>query len=103
MITRDQVASAARNADRDVENNPGGIPGWCKRYGIEDVGLLYVAAQRGLRAAMVLDGQDPTNRTTRTVLLGAQAESVRPLLVATWLDGFAAGFTVKNVTSTDGQ
>lgn len=103
MITRDQLTSAVRNADRDVENNPGGIPGWCARYEIEDDGLLHVATQRGLRAAMALDGQDPTNRTTRTVKLGPIAQSMHTILTATWLDGFAAGFTVKHVTSTNGQ
>lgn len=95
MIARDQLTHAVRQADRDVENHPGGIPAWCAKYEIVSEDLLYVASQRGLRAAMVVDGQDPTNRTTTLVSLGPTALRVQPILTAAWLDGFAGGFTVK--------
>lgn len=92
-IDRDRILTAVRNADRETEIH--GLQHWMQSHNVSISGLIYVANQRALRGAMVIDGQDPTNRTTTVVDLPPEIEAQLPTIAATWIDGFAAGLTVK--------
>lgn len=96
MIGRDEIAEAARYADARMTEL--GLPAWMVAYDLDQDGLMYVASQRALRAAMMWEGRDPREldpSRLSLVRLGAQGERLMPLATANWLDGFAAGYTVK--------
>ena|ERR1035437_5851640 len=93
MIDKDRIATAARNADREVELHS--LPVWAVNHDVVLEDLTYVANQRALRGAMHFDGDDPTNRLTGEVRLSDQAALVMTFIQAGWMDGFAAGLTVK--------
>ncbi len=95
MIGKNEIAEASRNADAITEEHED-LPGYWRERGVEIDGLTYVAEQRALRAAMMLDGQHPNQAPGSTVRLSAEAEKLQPLLAAVFMDGFVAGFTVKN-------
>ena len=95
-ITKSEIAEAARNADALTEEY--GLQETLRRRGIDLAGVMYIAEQRALRAAMIFDGQDPTelSRTETTqVQLSPRAEEVMAILQAVALDGVAIGITVK--------
>jgi hypothetical protein len=92
MIGQDQLAESARYMDALSEEH--GFDGWAKMSGIDAEGLNYVASQRALRAAMLLDGQDPRklSRTRKTkVKLSQTIQDLLPALTALSMDGLAIG------------
>jgi hypothetical protein len=92
MIGREEFAEAARYADAGAMEH--GFAEYLELIGVDMEGLLYVAEQRGLRAAMLADGQDPSrlSRTEQTeVRLSRQARQLMPLLQAAVIDGIAVG------------
>lgn len=96
MLTRDNIAEAARYADARAEEL--GLPGWAAAYDIELDGLTYVANQRALRTGMTIEGRDPRklDQTRMSLVrLKPSTERLMPAFAATWMDGFAAGFTAK--------
>ena len=95
-ITKSQLAEAARNTDALTEEY--GLQETLRRRGIDLAGVMYIAEQRALRAAMIFDGQDPTklSRTETTqIQLSPRAQEVMAILQAVALDGVAIGITVK--------
>lgn len=95
-IGRDELAEASRYLDAMSEEHP--VPFIVERYGVDIDGLVYVAQQRALRAAMVLDGQDPRllSRTElSSVKLSPEAEALMPTLAAVVLDAIMVGLTVE--------
>ena len=95
-ITKSELAEAARYSDALTAEY--GLQETLRRRGIDLAGVMYIAEQRALRAAMIFDGQDPTelSRTETTqVQLSPRAEEVLAVLQAVALDGVAIGITVK--------
>lgn len=100
MIGRDEIAEAARYADAQAEEL--GLAGWALDKDLSLDGMVYVASQRALRAAMTLDGQDPrtlSKTEASLVRLPPELHDMVPLLAAVYMDGFAAGFTAKERTA----
>ena len=96
MITKSELADAARYTDALTEEY--GLQETMRRQGIDLAGVMYIAEERALRAAMIFDGQDPTelSRTETTqVQLSPPAQEVMATLQAVALDGVAIGITVK--------
>jgi hypothetical protein len=99
MIGKDEIAEAARYADARAEEL--GLPGWCEANGVDLTGLLYVADQRALRAAMVMEGQNPQSLSPTefsVVKLKPSTKALIPFLTSVILDGFAIGLTAKEQT-----
>ena len=96
MIGKTAFAEAARDADALTEEY--GLQETLRRRVIDLAGVMSIAQQRALRAAMIFDGQDPTelSRTETTqVQLSPRAQEVMAILHAVALDGVAIGITVK--------
>lgn len=96
MIGQDEIAEATRAASARMEEL--GLPGWMEAYDIDQEGVVHVATQCAVRAAMMSEGRDTRAvqlRNVSLVRLGPNAERLVPLLAATWLDGFTVGLTVK--------
>lgn len=92
MIGRDELAESARYQDALSEEH--GWEEFCKVVGVEPMGLHYIAQQRALRMAMLLDGQDPRllSRTEKTaVTLSDRATDMMPNLAALAMDGIVIG------------
>ena len=66
MITKSELADAARYTDALTEEY--GLQETMRRQGIDLAGVMYIAEERALRAAMIFDSQDPTelSRTETT-------------------------------------
>lgn len=97
MITKDNLLEAAAYSDARSEEH--GIDEWAVQNNIDLEGLMYVAKQRALRSAMIMDGQDPSllSRTEPTqVTLSEDAEAMMLHLTALSMDGIAIGLTAKN-------
>lgn len=93
MIDRARLARAASDADRAVEL--AGLPAWALARDIELSALMHVAEQRALRSAMLLDGLNPNDRTTHLVKLSPGARALMVPFAGVWIDGLAAGLTIK--------
>ena len=96
MITKSELADAARYTDALTEEY--GLQETMRRQGIDLAGVMYIAEERALRAAMIFDSQDPTelSRTETTqVQLSRRAQEVMAILRAAALDRVAIGITVK--------
>jgi hypothetical protein len=96
MLGKDEIAEAVRYADARAEEL--GLPALCEAEDIDLDGLSYVAEQRGLRAAMMLDGQDPgkLSRSQATVVqLPPHIQKLVPFLATVWMDAFFAGRSAK--------
>ena len=92
MIHRDDLALAARHLDAMAEEQ--GMEYVVRLHKLDEEGALYVAEQRALRTAMMLDGQDPgaLSRTEKTpVTLSNEARTLMPHLTALSLDGIMIG------------
>src|SRR6478736_991715 len=92
MIIKDALLEAARYSDARSEEH--GLEEWAAQTDIDLEGLMYVARQRALRAAMMMDGQDPglLSRTEPTqVTLGEDAEAAMTYLTAAVMDGIGIG------------
>ena len=96
MIGKTAFAEAARDADALTEEY--GLRETLRGRGIALAGVMSIAEQRALRAAMILDGQDPADlsRTETTqVQLSPRVQEVMAILQAVALDGVPIGITVK--------
>jgi hypothetical protein len=95
MIGQDDLAVSARYLDALNDEYAGDDMGWVDRLlNVDFKGLQYVAQQRALRAAMILDGQDPRamSRTERTPIhLSPEIEKMMPALTALSIDGISIG------------
>jgi hypothetical protein len=92
MIGREQFAEAARYADAGAMEH--GFEEYLKQIGVDLEGLLYIADQRGTRAAMLADGQDPSrlSRTQQTVVrFSPQIRRLLPYFQSAVIDGIAIG------------
>ncbi len=96
MIGKDQIAAACRHIDAISEEQQD-FRAYMAERGVDAEGLTYIALQRALRAAMILNGQDPTklSRTEFTpVSLPRELEAILPNLAALFIDGFAVRMQV---------
>jgi hypothetical protein len=95
MIGQDDLAVSARYMDALSDEYDGDNMDWVNNLlNVDFVGLQYIAAQRALRAAMILDGQDPRalSRTEKTVVkLSPEIERLMPSLTALSMDGISIG------------
>ena len=92
MIGMEELAESSRYMDAISEER--GFDGWCNSMNIDSEALMYVAEQRALRAAMLLDGQDPTllSRTEKTAItLSERVRDLMPTLTALAMDGIGIG------------
>src|SRR4051812_1258651 len=92
MIGQDQLAESARYMDAMAEEH--GFVKWAELSNIDAKAMLYVAEQRALRAAMMMDGQDPRllSRTEKTnVVLSDRAQELMPHLTGMAMDGMGIG------------
>lgn len=92
MIGQDELSESARYMDALSEEH--GFEKWAELNSIEPQGLTYVAEQRALRAAMLLDGQDPRllSRTeVTTIKLSERIRDLMPALTAMAMDGMGIG------------
>jgi hypothetical protein len=92
MISDEDLKEAARYMDALSEEH--GFEALMAMMDVDASGLHYVAGQRALRAAMILDGQDPTkmSRTTKTKIhLSKEVRELLPALTALAMDGIGIG------------
>ena len=95
MISVNELAEAARYMDAMAEEH--GFTEWTKLSGIDADALQYVANQRALRVAMMMDGQDPSklSRTVKTtVSLSPRIQKLMPHLTVLAMDGIGIGLDV---------
>jgi predicted acyl esterase len=95
VIGQDDLAVSARYMDALSDEYEGRDQGWVTRLlDVDYQGMYYIASQRALRAAMILDGQDPSalSRTEKTVInLSPEIEKLMPALTALSMDGITIG------------
>jgi|SRR4051794_23880089 hypothetical protein len=102
MIGVDELAESARYQDALAEEHE--FEDHCKLLGVDQEAIEYVAHQRALRCAMLLDGQDPRalSRTEKTPIdLSPAAQQMMPTLAALSLDGIAIGLDAARKHSAD--
>jgi hypothetical protein len=100
VIGREELSEAARYTDALAEEN--NYETVIQRLDADPAGLMYVAQQRALRVAMVIDGMDPRtmSRTEKTAIkLSDQAESLMTHLTALAMDGITIGMAAKQIES----
>jgi hypothetical protein len=98
MITKKNLLEAAAYSDARSEEH--GLEEWALQNDIDIDGLMYVARQRALRCAMIMDGQDPRllSRTEPSdVTLGPEAEAAMTFLTAAVMDGIGIGVSAKKI------
>lgn len=95
-IGRDELARIARENDAETAQRGDAFPRWLSKYDVAEDGLLYVAGQRGLRAALMYDGQEGvmSSRVPVKVDLSEIAKEIHALAGGVWIDGFAVGLKV---------
>jgi hypothetical protein len=95
MIGQDDLSLSARYMDALSDEYAGDDQGWVANLlNTDPEGLVYVAQQRALRAAMILDGQDPRalSRTEKTAIrLSPEIDNLMPALTALSIDGMTIG------------
>jgi len=92
MIGQDELAESARYMDALSEEH--GFTDWARLMSLDPEGMMYVAEQRALRAAMLMDGQDPTllSRTEKTkITLSPEVQKLMPHLTGLSMDGMGIG------------
>ena len=92
MIGIDELAEAARFQDALSEEHD--FDDYCRIIGVDYDGFQYLANQRALRCAMMLDGLDPSkmSRTEKTPInLSPRAQQLMSHLTALAMDGIAIG------------
>ena len=92
MIGQDDLSLSARYMDALSDEH--GMTGLAGLLNFDYEGLYYVAHQRALRAAMILDGQDPRSlsRTEKTTIqLSPEVEALMPTLTSLSMDGVTIG------------
>lgn len=95
MLNRDDIARACRHNDAIVEES-GDLPGFFTERDVDFDGLTYLAEQRALRVAMILDGQDPNPSRPRAISLPPHLNALMPMFASLFIDGFAAGRTAEH-------
>jgi hypothetical protein len=96
MIGRNELAEAARYNDAISEER--GFEGWARSYDVDPEGLQYIAEQRALRVAMLIDGIDPRkmSRTEMThVALTPEVRELMTSLTALAMDGIGIGLAAR--------
>jgi hypothetical protein len=92
MIGQDDLSLSARYMDALSDEH--GMTKLAELMNFDYQGLYYVASQRALRAAMMLDGQDPRtlSRTEKTTVeLSPGIQKLMPTLTALAMDGIGIG------------
>lgn len=92
MIGQDELAESARYMDALAEEHS--YTDLARMMDLDPEGWQYVAEQRALRAAMLMDGQDPTllSRTEVTsVKLPLWLQQLMPALTTLAMDGIVIG------------
>lgn len=92
MIDVTALSESARYLDALSEEHDS--DSWPYLFNVDQESLHYVAEQRALRCAMMMDGMDPTllSRTEKTpVQLSEEAIALMPHLTALSMDGIAIG------------
>lgn len=99
MIGKDELAEAARYADAESEEH--GFEGYCKLHGIDPEALTYVAEQRGLRAVMVMRGENPNLVRSTPVALSRQEVELMTMFASSVINGIVIGLTLKERADGD--
>jgi hypothetical protein len=95
MIGKDEIARAISDADAVAEEHED-LPAYWRKRGVDIEGLTYVAMQRGLRAVMVMRGQNPNlGGRPATVSLSREEQRMQMLFASIFMDGFAARDAIK--------
>ena len=92
MIGQEELSESARYLDALSEEHS--YTDLARMMDIDPEGLIYVAEQRALRAAMLMDSQDPTllSRTEVTsVKLSLWVQKLMPTLTSLAMDGINIG------------
>ena len=92
MIGVDELAESARYQDALSEEHE--FEDYCRLISVDPEGLQYIANQRALRVAMMLDGIDTRtmSRTEKTPInLSPRAQELMTHLTALSMDGIAIG------------
>ena len=92
MIGIGELAESARHQDALSEEHE--FEDYCRLIGVEIQGFQYIANQRALRLAMMIDGQDPRklSRTEKTAInLSPEVRQLMPHLTSLSMDGIAIG------------
>ncbi len=92
MIGLDELAESARHQDALSEEH--GFEDYCRLIGVDVQGFQYIANQRALRLAMMIDGQDPRSlsRTEKTAVnLSPEVQRLMHHLTSLSMDGIAIG------------
>jgi hypothetical protein len=95
MIGKDEIARAVSDADALAEEHED-LPAYWRARGVDIQGLGYVAMQRGLRAVMMVRGENPnTLGQWKTVHLSPEEERLQMAFASAFMDGFAARDAIK--------
>lgn len=92
MIGQDELSESARYMDALSEEHS--FMDVSMMVNIDPESLIYVAEQRALRTAMLMDKQDPTllSRTeVTTVTLSPEVKKLMPALTSLAMDGMVIG------------
>lgn len=89
MIGKDDIAHAIASADAIVEEH-GDLGTYWRQRNVDIHGLAYVAEQRGLRAVMMLRGENPNVRKPTPIALSERERQMMAAFAASFMDGFAA-------------
>ena len=92
MIGQDELSESARYMDALSEEHS--FTDLARMMDLDPEGLTYVAEQRALRAAMLMDDQDPTllSRTEKTAItLPLWLRQLMPTLTTLAMDGIQIG------------
>jgi len=92
-IGKVEIAAAARKSDKAAKEL-GSLELVVETMGIDFQGFHYIMDQRAMRAAMLLDGQDPTKMSQAVmtpVRLSERANRMMTVLTAAVIDGFMIG------------
>jgi hypothetical protein len=99
MIGKDEIAEACRYADALAEEHQD-LPAYWQERGVDIAGLSYVAMQRGLRAVMMLRGENPNLTRPTRISLTRGEERLQTAFAASFMDGFAARDRIEREETT---
>jgi hypothetical protein len=95
MIGKDDIARAISDADALAEEHEN-LPAYWRKRGVDIEGLTYVAMQRGLRAVLMLRGENPNlGGRPVAVRLNRDEQRLQTAFAAAFMDGFAARDAIK--------
>lgn len=97
MIGKDEIARAISDADALAEEHED-LPAYWRQRGIDIKGLSEVAMQRGLRAMMMMRGQNPNvGGRPAPVRVSPEDRRLQMAFAAAFMDGFAARDAIPEV------